>query len=386
MKSQYLGKKYWNLSKGELAQSVDGAYSYSDLINLTVGDPDITTDERVIKLAFEDALNGHTHYTESVGIKELRQKIVDLYEEDYSYGINLDEVMITTSASHGMWLVMQGILDPGDEVIIPSPYFTPYKDQVEMAGGVPVFVPMYEDEDYQLNFERLQSKITNRTKAIIINTPNNPIGSCLSKESMENISAIAKRYDLLVIADDIYTIYSYQENFVPITSLEGMKERTITVVSFSKNYAMTGWRLGFILAPDYIIEVFKNINENNVYAPPSISQRAAIHAIDLRKDIQANLVEIFKERVYYAYERLNQLKGVKVMEPKGTFYLFPNIKETTFTSKEVTEILLKQAHIGVVPGTAFGKEGEGYIRIAATLSMDKLKEAFDRMEKLDIFK
>ena len=386
MKSPYISKKYWNFSKGQLAESADSAYQYDDLINLTLGDPDITTDERIIKGAFEGALNGHTHYTESVGMRELRQKIMELYLEDYSYSLSLEEIMVTTSACHGMWLVMQGILDPGDEVIIPSPYFSPYKDQVEMAEGVPVFVPMYEEEGYQLSMERLESKISTKTKAIIVNTPNNPIGSCLNRESLENIARIAKKHDLLIIADDIYTIYSFQEPFIPITSLEGMKERTITLGSFSKNFAMTGWRLGYVLAPDYIIEVLKSINENNVYSPPSISQIAGIYAIDLRKEIYDDLLDLFKERVYYAYNRLKVLKGVEILEPMGTFYLFPSIKGTGLSSKEITKLILNKAHVAVVPGTAFGDEGEGYIRIAATLSMEDLKTAFDRLEKLNIFK
>lgn len=386
MKSPYLAKKYWNFSKSELADSTDNVHSMDDLINMTIGDPDVTTDERIIKGAFEDALKGSTHYTESVGMRKLRQRIADLYLEDFSYSISLDGVMVTTSASHGMWLVMKGILDPGDEVIIPSPYFSPYKDQVEMMEGIPVFVPMYEDEGYQLSIERLESKITNRTKAIIVNTPNNPIGSCLNKESLENIGCIAKKYDLLIIADDIYTIYSFKEPFIPITSLEGMKERTITIGSFSKNFAMTGWRLGYILAPDYVIEVLKGINESNVYSAPSVSQVAGIHAIDLRHEVYRDLFNMYKERVYYAYDRLKKLKGIEILEPRGTFYLFPNIKGTKLTSKEISKLFLEEAHVAVVPGTAFGEEGEGYIRLAATLSLEDMKEAFDRLEKLDIFK
>lgn len=386
MNNKYIAKRYQNMEEGQLAASADQAAGMDDLINFTIGDPDIITDERIIQAAFKDAMAGYTRYTESVGMRELREEIAKYFQEEYSHQVGLDEIMVTTSACQGMWLVLESLLDQGDEVIIPSPYFPPYSDQVKLAGGVPVFLTLKEEENYQLDVDKLEELITKRTKAVIINTPNNPIGSCLTRETLERIGEVARKHDILIIADDIYTIYSYEAPFIPTMTLPGLSERTITLGSFSKDYAMTGWRIGYIIAKPEFIRVIKAVNENNVYSAPSISQRAAIHALRLRKDIQPGLIEEFRERTYYAYERLNRLKGVHVMEPKGTFYLFPNIKGTGLSSGQLAQKLLQEAHVAVVPGSAFGPGGEGYLRLAVTLGVERMKEAFDRMEEMDIFK
>ena len=386
VKSPYISKRYWNSITTPMGKSSGLLDKYPDLVNFSLGDPDLTTDERIIRAAFEDALNGHTHYTDFYGTRELREAICRFYEEEYNYNITKENCMITTSGCHAMWLVLEAILDDGDEVIIPEPYFTPYPQQVKLARGVPVFLPTLEEEDFQLNLDRLESLITNRTKAIIINTPNNPTGACLTKAKLEEIASIAKKHDLLIIADDIYTIFSYAEPFIPITTIEGMKERTITIGSFSKDYAMTGWRIGYILAEPYMINTIKDINENNVFTAPSISQQAALHGIGLRKEIQPPMVEEFKTRTFYAYERLKELKNISILPPKGTFYLFPNIKATGLTSQEVADKILEEAHVVVIPGTSFGEAGEGYIRIAVTVGVEKIKEAFDRIAQMDIFK
>ncbi len=385
MKNYYIAKKYWKTAESELSKSAGATGAAKDLINFTLGDPDIHTDKRIVERTFEDVLNGATHYTDTLGILELREELKSYYLDEYRMDVDIDEIMITTSACQGMWLVMEAILDDGDEVIIPSPNFPPYPEQVQMAGGKAIFLELLESEDFQINIKRLEESITERTKAIIINTPNNPIGSCLSRKTLEDISIIAKKHDLLIIADDIYTLYSYEAPFIPISSIEGMRERTITLGSFSKNFAMAGWRIGYILADPKFIQVFKMINENNVYTAPEPSQRAALHALRLRKEIQAMLFEEFKKRSYYAYERLNKLKGIRVMEPKGTFYLFPNIEGTGLSSIEFADKLLKEAGVAVVPGLAFGCNGDKYIRLAVTLNIEKMKEAFDRIEKMQMF-
>lgn len=386
MKNKYISKRYWNSITTPMGKSFDLLGKHSDLINFSLGDPDITTDERIIKRAFEDALNGHTHYTDSYGVRELREAICSFYDEEYNYKLVNEECIITTSGCHAMWLVLEAILDDGDEVIIPSPYFTPYPQQVELTRGKPVFLETCEEDNFQLDIDRLEKIITNRTKAIIINTPNNPTGACLTRDNLENIATIAKKYDLIIIADDIYTIFNYEEPFLPITTLQDMRERTITIGSFSKDYAMTGWRIGYILADPYIINTIKDINENNVFTAPSISQQAALHAINLRKEIQPPMVKEFKNRTFAAYKRLKQLKNVSILPPKGTFYLFPGIKATGLTSQEVADKILEEAHVLVIPGTGFGDSGEGHLRIAVTVGEEKINEAFDRIAKMDIFK
>lgn len=222
---------------------------------------------------------------------------------------------------------------------------------------------------------------------MVINSPSNPTGSCLTVEVMKEIADIVLKYDLIVISDDIYTSFSYQNPFVPIASLPGMKERTIIINSFSKNFTMTGWRVGNIIAPDYIIKVIQQINENVVFTAPSISQRAAIYALRNRREIQPPMVDEYRKRMFYAAERINRIPKLSVIyPPKGSFYLFINIKKTGLSSVEAAELILKEAHVLVLPGDAFGNCGEGYVRIACTVNVEKLKEAFDRIEKITIFK
>ena len=387
MKHKYLAKRYWKDNGTPLGASGAMARSFDDCINLSLGDPDLTTDELIIEQAFQDARMGHTKYTDPQGDPELIQEIRKFYQEEYEMEISDKEVFVCTSACIGMFLALEAILDPQDEVIIPAPYFTFYLQQVEMAGGIPVEMPTYEEENFQIDMQRLENLINERTKAIIINTPCNPTGTCLTAETMQQLAEMAQKHDLLVIADDIYTAFSYLNPFVPIAKLVGMKERTITLNSFSKNFTMTGWRIGNIVAPDYLIGAIQNINENLVYSAPSVSQRAAIHALRNRKTIQPPMVEEYRSRVFYAAERINAITNMHVLyPPRGTFYLFVNIKDTGLTSQEVTERILQEAHVLVLPGNAFGNCGEGYLRIACTVNKDVLKEAFDRIEKISIFK
>jgi aspartate/methionine/tyrosine aminotransferase len=236
-----------------------------------------------------------------------------------------------------------------------------------------------------VNPEALRKLITPRTKALIVNTPTNPTGVCFSQETLLGIAQIAKEHDLIVIADDIYRLYSFDRPFVPIMSLEGMRERTITINSFSKDYTMTGWRIGNIIAPAYLIGVVQQINENVVFTAPSISQRGALYALRNREAIQPRYYEEYKKRLFYAAGRINGMKNISVLPPKGTFYLFANIKKTGLPSAEVSERILQEAHVNTLPGDAFGDAGEGYIRFACTCGIEKLKEAFDRIAGMALF-
>lgn len=386
MKHEFISKRYWKDKSTAMGQSDIMAKSFDDVINLSLGDPDLTTHTDVIKAAFEDAIRGHTKYTDFRGDPELREAICDFYKEEYGMNVRDEEVFICASACLGMYLTLEAIIDDGDEVILQAPFFTPYTQQVELARGVPVELSTYEEEDFQINIERLERLITERTKAIIINSPSNPTGNCLTVETMKEIATIAEKYNLIVIADDIYTAFSYQNPFVPFASLPNMRERTIIINSFSKNFTMTGWRVGNIIAPDYIIKVIQQINENVVFTAPSISQRAGIYAIRHRKEIQPEMVKEYKEREFYAAERINSIPNMSVIyPPKGTFYLFINIKKTGLLSEEVAERILRDAHVLMLPGNAFGKCGEGYLRMACTVNKDKLREAFDRISKMELF-
>ena len=386
LKHKFIAKRYWKDQSTAMGQSDVMAKSFDDVINLSLGDPDLITDDIIIEGAFKDAKAGHTKYTDFRGDPELREEICRFYKDEYGMDVKDEEVFVCASGCLAMYLVLEAILDDGDEVIMQAPYFTPYPQQVELARGIPVELPTYEEEDFQIDTGRLESLINERTKAIIINSPSNPTGNCLTVETMEKIAAIAKKHDLIVISDDIYTSFSYQNPFVPIASLEGMRERTIVINSFSKNFTMTGWRVGNIIAPDYIIQIVQQINENVVFTAPSISQRAAIYALRNRDVIQPPMIEEYRKRMFYAAERINEIPKLSVIyPPKGSFYLFMNVKDSGLTSVEACDLILKEAHVLMLPGNAFGNCGEGYVRIACTVNVDTLKEAFDRIEKIKEF-
>lgn len=383
MSNPYISKRYKKEKTTAMGKSDELSKSFDDVINLSLGDPDLITDSRIIEAAFEDAKKGHTKYTEFCGDPELRNEIAQFYKEEYDMEILDEEIFVCTSACEGMYLVLEALLDDGDEVIVPAPYFTPYVQQIELARGVAIELSTYESDDFQIDVEKMEALITEKTKAVILNNPNNPTGTCLTMDTLRKIAQVAEKHDLVVIADEIYTAFSYQLPFVPFASLENMGKRTVTINSFSKNFIMTGWRVGNIIASSDIIDVIRQINDNVVFTAPSISQRAALFALKHRREIQPPIVEEYKKRMCYAAERINKIEGLSVTSPpKGTFYLFVNIKQTGLSSQEAADFLLKEAHVLVLPGDSFGKCGEGYIRIACTCGIKVLGEAFDRIEKL----
>ena len=385
MKHRFLAKKNWKDASTPFGTTNEKAAQFDDCINLSIGDPDLITDKIIIDGAYQDALKGHTRYTNMYGDIELRNEIRKFYKDEYDLDIAPDEVIVTTSGLIAMYMALQAILDEGDEVIIQSPFFTPYTAQVEMARGIPVELDTYEEEDFQINIDRLKSLITPRTKALIINTPSNPTGSCLSADTLGEIAKIAEEEDLIVIADDIYTSYSFEKDFIPFMSMPGMRERTITINSFSKNFIMTGWRVGNIIAPAFIVRVLKDMGENIVYSSPAPSQRAAIYALRNRKVIQPPIIVEYRKRMEYAAERINRIPWMSVITPpKGSFYLFINIKKSGLSSLDAADMIIEKAHVLLLPGNAFGRCGEGYLRLACTVGVDKLEEAFDRIEKIEL--
>ena len=384
MKSLISGR-YQKSEKTAMGEVFDFLKKYDDIINLSIGDPDIITDSSVIERMAEDAKAGHTKYTDYRGYPELRAEIAKFYKEEYDADVDDSEIFISAGGCVSMYLVMEAILNDGDEVIIPDPYFVPYPSQVELARGKAVMLPTYEEEGFQINIDRLEKLVTEKTRAIILNTPNNPTGSCLSLETMQKIAEFCEKHDIIVVADDIYTAFSFDSEFVPIMNIDSMKKRTITINSFSKNFVMTGFRVANIIAPEEVIQTIQKINENVVFTTPSVSQRAALHALRMRHQIQPAIIEQFRERVKYCRQRVSSIKNMSVLEEGGSFYVFPNIKATGLSSNEVTKLMMEEAHVLVLPGNAFGSCGEGYIRISCTVGIEKLREAFDRIEKMKIF-
>ncbi|MDR0851226.1 MAG: aminotransferase class I/II-fold pyridoxal phosphate-dependent enzyme [Clostridiales Family XIII bacterium] len=383
MKHRFIAKRFWNDVPN--AFSAEKAPEFTDLINLTYGDPDFTTSELILEPTFRDIRAGHTHYDELCGYTELRDKVCEYLKEDYSIDAERKEIYITNGAGSGLFFTLESILDDGDEVIMHTPYYSPYPDQIEMSRGIPVGVDTFEADGFQLRADLVEAAVTNRTKAIIINTPNNPTGAAFTRKTLEDIADIAARYDLIVIYDMAYASLSFGEAFIPFSNLPGMRERTVTLGSASKEFAMTGWRVGFNYAPDFLIERMKRVNENDTIMASSIAQRAYLHAIENRKVIRDEITKVFRERMEYAYGRILALKNISALPPKATFYLFPNITATELTSDEVTERIYREAHVAVFPGSAFGASGEGFLRIACTQDMKTLEEAFDRIAKMDIF-
>lgn len=354
---------------------------YPDLIDLTVGDPDLPTPPEILEPAFADARAGHTKYTHPMGYPELRQEIRAYYQRFYGLEIGMDEVMVTSAGCIGMTETMLAVLNPGDEVIVPDPYFMIYPDQIRLAGGVAVPLPTYGEQGFALDPQRLESLITPKTKALLLNTPNNPTGAVYTRENLEQVAQVCIRHDLLAICDDIYTGFVFGgAQFVPMITIPGMRERTVCVNSFSKNFVMTGMRVGNLVAPPEIIRAVAGLNDFMMYSAPAVSQRAAIYALRQAEQITPAVAAEFGRRLEYAAGRLNRLPGVSVHRPQGSIYLFPDIRGTGMDSAQAARWLLEKAHVKTLPGHIFGRCGQGFLRLACTRSIPVLEQAFDRME------
>lgn len=381
---KHLAKEFQNLQFYSFGE--DYSEIYPDYIDFGVGDPDLCTDQSIIQACYDAALNGATHYDIPQGSIKLRKSICRFYEEEYQLSITPQEVVVTISGCQAMFTVAKALCSLGDEIIIPSPFFASYTHQIELAGGVPVFLETRGEDNFAIDVEKLRALITPKTKAIIVNTPNNPTGACLSKENLREVYDLAVEKDLMVICDDIYTLYSYEEDFFPMMKFDPQLKHVIAINSFSKDFVMTGWRIGTIIAHREIARILAFINETVVYHAPILIQEAAITAIENRKTIQPAIYQEYKHRMFTAYQRLAKLKNVKINPPMGTFYLFPDVSATGLSSGEVARKILEEAHVHVIDGSIFGPGGEGHLRLAVTVPEAKIHEAFDRIEKMDIFR
>ena len=371
-------------AQGGLSLDTEALRRYGDVIDLSIGDTDFMTDSRIIDAACRDARAGYTRYGDPKGDPELIDAIRQAWLEDYSQEVSAEEVLITTSSCMGMSQVMLGLLNPGDEVIVFGPYFPVYRQQIETAGGVCREVPTFAEDGFRPREEALETAVTPRTRALILNTPCNPTGAVWGRDTLEMIARTAEKHDLLIAADEIYTRYVYDGEFVPMRTLPGMKDRTVTLNSFSKNFMMTGWRVGCIIAHPDLIRAFQYVSNGMTYTTPAISQRAALHALAVREEVAETYISRYRERVFQMADRLEAIPWITLFRPQGTFYLFPGIRKTGMTDTEFCGLLLEKAHVLVSPGSAFGRAGRGYFRIAATVPEDRLREAADRMEKLHL--
>lgn len=373
----------WGSSEGNSMMALfAGAKKYPDVINLSIGDPDLPTPSPILEAMYSDCLSGHTKYTASKGDPDLISALQRFYSEDHGLTLGAENLLITPAACAGMYEVMQAVLDEGDEVLIFDPYFSPYSEQVAMAGGKAVFVPCLAAEGFQPSARRAASYITPRTKAMILNSPNNPTGVRYGQAALEALAQLAQERDLLVVADDIYTDFCYDGPFLPIMTLPGMQERTVTLGSLSKNFLMTGFRIGWIAGPAEVVRAVHQISENIIYASPAPSQRAAIYALENRASLRPLIAPVFEERMAYTLGRIEALPYMTPCPCQGGFYLFPGIGPTGLSSVEACRVFLDEAHVLMLPGSVFGAAGEGHMRIACTRDVRILGEAFDRLAKL----
>ena len=380
MDSRYLKTFYQHPEENILMDFTTMASQMDNLLNLSIGDPDLVTNLAISQAAFEDVKNGHTHYTASDGSADFIESVINFYQKQYDLNFKKNQVRATVGALQGMYLTLQVLLNKEDEVIIHEPFFSPYRTQVIEAGGTPVIIPTFEEDGFQINIDILKAAITPKTKAIIINSPNNPTGAVFSKETFKEIADLAIEHDFFILSDEVYEAFSFYEGFTPMATFA--PNHTITFSSFSKAFAMTGWRIGYMIAPDYINAACKLLNEDITFSAPTPSQRAGIYALNNYQELVPEVVAFFKERLEYVEKRVKEIPFLSLHPVKGSMYAFINISASGLTSMDFATKLLQEQQVLVIPGKAFGNSGDNYIRLAATQSIDVLKEAFDKIEKL----
>lgn len=358
------------------------AKAYDDVIDFTLGDPDVQPHQAIKDAGCRAIQEGKTRYSQNAGLLELRQTISKYYEQKEGFGYDpAGEVIVTVGAMEGLYLALLSILNPGDEVIIPAPYYVNYVQMVQMCHALPVVVDNPRGEKLGFGIADVEAAITSKTKAIIINTPSNPSGKVIPWEKIEALAEMAKKHDLLVISDEVYKCLIYDgKGFRSIVGIDGMRERTILVNSLSKEFCMTGWRVGYVLAPSEIVAAMTKLQENVAACAPLPSQYAAMEALSLKENYSADMVRIFTERRNVIVEEINKTSKLSCDKPEATFYLMVNISETGMLSEEFAIALLKAAHVAVVPGITYGKSCDDYVRMAFTLGEDKIREGIRRIQ------
>ena len=357
----------------------DVANTMEDVISLGVGEPDFDTPWHIREEGIYSLEQGRTFYTSNAGLMELKKEIVRYLDRRFHLPYTLEQVLVTVGGSEAIDIALRSMLDPGDEVIIPEPCFVSYLPCVKMAGGVPVPLPLEEKDQFKLTKEKLLSAISDRTKILVLPFPNNPTGAIMTENELRQIAEIIEERDLFVLSDEIYSELSYQGDHVSIASLPGMAERTIVINGFSKSYAMTGWRLGYAAGPEEIIKQMLKVHQYVIMCAPTTSQYAAVEALRYGDEDVARMRESYDERRRFLVKELNDM-GIPCFEPMGAFYVFPNISRFGMTSEEFATRLLHQEKVAVVPGSAFGGCGEGYLRISYAYSIDNLKLALGKIQ------
>lgn len=375
-----LSKTVESIEPSGIRKFFDIVSEMKDAISLGVGEPDFDTPWHIRDEGIYALEKGKTFYTSNAGLKELRCEISNYLKRTQNITYNpMHEILVTVGGSEAIDIGLRAIINPGDEVIIPQPSYVSYVPCAVLAGAKPVIIDLKAENDFRLTPEELESAITNKTKVLILPYPNNPTGAIMEKNDLEAIAKIIKEKDILVMSDEIYSELTYKGKHVSIASIEGMQERTLLINGFSKSYAMTGWRLGYACAPEPLIKQMTKIHQFAIMCAPTTSQYAAVEAIKNGDEDVELMRRAYNQRRRFLLHEFKEM-GLECFEPYGAFYVFPCIKEFGMTSEEFATKFLEEEKVAAVPGTAFGKSGEGYLRISYAYSMDNLKIALERLK------
>jgi aminotransferase len=381
LKRQYLAERVANLKPSGIRKFFDIVATMQDVISLGIGEPDFTTPEPIIQAGVHSLQAGETHYTSNAGLLELREQVCEHLQK--LHGVAYEPqggILVTVGVSEALYLAMTAILNPGEEVIIPTPCFVAYQAEVILAGGVPVEVPTYFEDGFQVRADKLEAAITPRTKAILIGYPNNPTGAVATRQALLDVARIAEKHDLLVVSDELYDQLVYGVEQVCFPTLAGMCERTILLGGFSKNYAMTGWRIGFAAGPVDLIRGLTRIHQYTIMSAPTTAQVAAIEALRIGDPYVEDMRREYDRRRKLIVKGLNEL-GLPTFEPHGAFYAFPKIAASGMDEEIFAQKLLEEERVAVVPGSAFGPGGEGFVRCSYATAYEKIEEALQRIER-----
>lgn len=376
-----ISRKVAALPPSGIRKFFDLLSSIEDVISLGIGEPDFVTPWHIREAGIYSLEQGYTMYTSNSGMPELRQELARYLELHYGVSYHPEhEILITAGSSEGLDLVLRAIINPGDEVIIPDPCYVAYPADITLAGGTPVPVPTSERNNFVVRATDIEAKITNKTKAILMGYPANPTGAVMSKKEADAIAELAKKHDLLIISDEIYARLAYGVEHVCFPSLPGTKKRTILISGFSKSHAMTGWRIGYVAADRRFIQALTKIHQYTLLCAPTMTQMAAIEALRNGEGEVQKMVQEYNRRRRFMVKRLNEI-GLPCFEPKGAFFAFPSIEATGMNSEEFAEKLLLEEKVAVVPGTAFGSCGEGFVRCCYATSLPNIEEALRRIAR-----
>ncbi|WP_164489038.1 aminotransferase class I/II-fold pyridoxal phosphate-dependent enzyme [Romboutsia sp. Marseille-P6047] len=377
----FIADEFKDIQIGALNSAGDDVNLLDDIIDVSLGDHDICTDKRIIDSIYKNEYISHTMYTHPLGDERFRAEISS-YCNRYNIDIDINEIMVTIGAGHGLYLALKSIINKDDEVIIIAPYYPTYIDQVKLNLGKVVVVETCIEDGYIPSIEDIKKCITSKTKAIIINSPTNPSGSVYSKELLKEIYNLSRENNCIILSDEVYTVFTYGKNkFTSMLEIDKKLTNTVVIKTMSKDYAMTGWRIGYIISNSKIIDVCRFVNDSITYSAPNICQSASIAALKLSDDIGENLKHIYWKRVEYGYERTKTIKNLNISKPQGGIYLFIDLSQTKFDGNEFRDLLLKE-RILVLPGEIFGDKYKNYIRITCNKDIKILRKVFDKIEEL----